>query len=118
MPSKVTTLSSIDPFSCKAQRNLNCFFAVIMGLNAAAVGRLTQTWEVRMEPDLVASSKICSVLIGFLSLQKIPGKFKKLFSELETMTVSDSSNTKLQNYYSTVKVTKTPYCYCCICGSP
>lgn len=35
-------------YSCKAQRNLNCFFAIIMGLNTAAVSRLGQTWEVRM----------------------------------------------------------------------
>lgn len=33
-------------FSCKAQRNLNSFFAIIMGLNSPAVSRLTQTWEV------------------------------------------------------------------------
>lgn len=32
--------------SCKAQRNLNSFFAIIMGLNTPAVSRLTQTWEV------------------------------------------------------------------------
>lgn len=34
--------------SCKAQRNLNCFFAIIMGLNTAAISRLSQTWEVQM----------------------------------------------------------------------
>ncbi|MEQ2221661.1 hypothetical protein ILYODFUR_018009 [Ilyodon furcidens] len=33
---------------CKAQRNLNSAFAIIMGLNTAAVSRLNQTWEVRM----------------------------------------------------------------------
>lgn len=33
-------------YSCKAQRNLNSFFAIIMGLNSPAVSRLTQTWEV------------------------------------------------------------------------
>uniref|UniRef100_A0A671TVB3 Rap guanine nucleotide exchange factor (GEF) 5a n=1 Tax=Sparus aurata TaxID=8175 RepID=A0A671TVB3_SPAAU len=32
---------------CKAQRNLNSAFAIIMGLNTAAVSRLNQTWEVR-----------------------------------------------------------------------
>lgn len=32
--------------SCKAQRNLNSAFAIIMGLNTAAVSRLNQTWEV------------------------------------------------------------------------
>ena len=34
-------------FSCKAQRNLNSAFAIIMGLNTAAVSRLNITWEVR-----------------------------------------------------------------------
>lgn len=33
--------------SCKAQRNLNSFFAIVMGLNTASVSRLSQTWEVR-----------------------------------------------------------------------
>lgn len=33
-------------YSCKAQRNLNSAFAIIMGLNTAAVSRLNQTWEV------------------------------------------------------------------------
>ena len=32
--------------SCKAQRNLNSFFAIVMGLNTASVSRLSQTWEV------------------------------------------------------------------------
>ncbi|PKU36986.1 rap hypothetical protein [Limosa lapponica baueri] len=30
---------------CKAQRNLNSFFAIVMGLNTASVSRLSQTWE-------------------------------------------------------------------------
>ncbi|RXM32247.1 Rap guanine nucleotide exchange factor 5 [Acipenser ruthenus] len=30
---------------CRAQRNVNSFFAVIMGLNNVAVSRLSQTWE-------------------------------------------------------------------------
>lgn len=34
--------------SCKAQKNLNCFFAIIMGLNTAAISRLSQTWEVQI----------------------------------------------------------------------
>ncbi|XP_061919085.1 rap guanine nucleotide exchange factor 5-like isoform X1 [Entelurus aequoreus] len=71
---------------CKAQRNLHCFFAIIMGLNTAAVSRLTQTWE------------------------KIPGKFKKLFSELETITVlyiiDPSHNHKA--YRDTFKKMKAP----------
>lgn len=41
-------LSSLLFNSCKAQKNLSCFFAIIMGLNTAAVSRLSQTWEVGM----------------------------------------------------------------------
>ena len=32
--------------SCKEYRNLNAFFAIIMGLSNPAVSRLSQTWEV------------------------------------------------------------------------
>lgn len=31
---------------CKAQQNLNSFFAIVMGLNTASVSRLSQTWEM------------------------------------------------------------------------
>ncbi|KAF7252437.1 Rap guanine nucleotide exchange factor 5, partial [Varanus komodoensis] len=48
---------------CKSQRNLNSFFAIVMGLNTASVSRLSHTWE------------------------RIPGKFKKLFTELESLTL-------------------------------
>ncbi|MGH0176856.1 UNVERIFIED_CONTAM: hypothetical protein FKN15_074180 [Acipenser sinensis] len=30
---------------CRAQRNVNSFFAIVMGLNNVAVSRLSQTWE-------------------------------------------------------------------------
>ena len=47
VPLEVTELCApLIFYSCKAQRNLNCFFAIIMGLNTAAVSRLSQTWEV------------------------------------------------------------------------
>uniref|UniRef100_A0A4W6CN09 Rap guanine nucleotide exchange factor 5 n=1 Tax=Lates calcarifer TaxID=8187 RepID=A0A4W6CN09_LATCA len=61
---------------CKAQRNLNSAFAIIMGLNTAAVSRLNQTWE------------------------KCPGKFKKLFSELELITVRLSEKRYMQKICS------------------
>ena len=32
--------------SCKEYRNLNSFFAIVMGLSNIAVSRLSQTWEV------------------------------------------------------------------------
>ncbi|XP_044072692.1 rap guanine nucleotide exchange factor 4 isoform X4 [Siniperca chuatsi] len=44
---------------CKEYRNLNAFFAVIMGLSNPAVCRLSQTWE------------------------KLPSKFKKFYVEFE-----------------------------------
>uniref|UniRef100_A0A3Q1HTD0 Rap guanine nucleotide exchange factor 5 n=1 Tax=Anabas testudineus TaxID=64144 RepID=A0A3Q1HTD0_ANATE len=70
---------------CKAQRNLNCFFAIIMGLNAAAVSRLSQTWE------------------------KIPGKFKKLFSELETVTDPSLNHKAYRDSFKKMKAPKIPF---------
>ncbi|XP_061579495.1 rap guanine nucleotide exchange factor 4 isoform X2 [Cololabis saira] len=46
---------------CKEYKNLNAFFAVIMGLSNPAVSRLTQTWE------------------------KLPSKFKKFYGEFENL---------------------------------
>uniref|UniRef100_T1JAB1 Rap guanine nucleotide exchange factor 4 n=1 Tax=Strigamia maritima TaxID=126957 RepID=T1JAB1_STRMM len=46
---------------CRDFQNLNAFFAIVMGLNNVAVSRLSQTWE------------------------KLPSKFKKMFSEFETL---------------------------------
>uniref|UniRef100_A0A674DCN2 Rap guanine nucleotide exchange factor (GEF) 5a n=1 Tax=Salmo trutta TaxID=8032 RepID=A0A674DCN2_SALTR len=45
---------------CKAQRNLNSSFAIIMGLNTAAVSRLNITWEVR-ETD---GESVCVCVCG------------------------------------------------------
>ncbi|XP_015231752.1 PREDICTED: rap guanine nucleotide exchange factor 4-like isoform X2 [Cyprinodon variegatus] len=46
---------------CKEYKNLNAFFAIIMGLSNPAVSRLSQTWE------------------------KLPSKFKKFFGEFENL---------------------------------
>ncbi|XP_043987442.1 rap guanine nucleotide exchange factor 4 isoform X2 [Gambusia affinis] len=46
---------------CKDYKNLNAFFAVIMGLSHPAVSRLSQTWE------------------------KLPSKFKKFYGEFENL---------------------------------
>ncbi|XP_054903999.1 rap guanine nucleotide exchange factor 5-like isoform X3 [Poeciliopsis prolifica] len=70
---------------CKAQRNLNSFFAIIMGLNAGAVSRLSQTWE------------------------KIPGKFKKLFSELETFTDPSLNHKAYRDSFKKMKSPKIPF---------
>lgn len=35
-------------FSCKEYKNLNSFFAIIMGLSNVAVSRLSLTWEVSL----------------------------------------------------------------------
>ncbi|KAJ8416864.1 hypothetical protein AAFF_G00327420 [Aldrovandia affinis] len=46
---------------CKENRNLNSFFAIIMGMGNPAVSRLSQTWE------------------------KLPSKFKKFYGEFESL---------------------------------
>ncbi|KAJ0000303.1 hypothetical protein NQD34_012145 [Periophthalmus magnuspinnatus] len=73
---------------CKALKNFNCFFAIIMGLNSAAVSRLTQTWE------------------------KIPGKFKKLFSELETTTDPSLNHKAYRESFKKMKAPKIPSFLC------
>uniref|UniRef100_A0A3P9L455 Rap guanine nucleotide exchange factor 5 n=1 Tax=Oryzias latipes TaxID=8090 RepID=A0A3P9L455_ORYLA len=70
---------------CKAQRNLNCFFAIFMGLNAAAVSRLSHTWE------------------------KVPGKFKKLFSELEAITDPSLNHKAYRDSLKKMKAPKIPF---------
>ncbi|XP_029937286.1 rap guanine nucleotide exchange factor 4 isoform X2 [Myripristis murdjan] len=46
---------------CKEYKNLNAFFAIIMGISNPAVSRLSQTWE------------------------KLPSKFKKFYGEFENL---------------------------------
>ncbi|XP_035281995.1 rap guanine nucleotide exchange factor 5b isoform X1 [Anguilla anguilla] len=70
---------------CKAQRNLNSFFAIIMGLNTAAVSRLNQTWE------------------------KVPGKFKKLFSELDMLTDPSLNHKAYRETFKKMKPPKIPF---------
>ncbi|KAI5618280.1 rap guanine nucleotide exchange factor 5 [Silurus asotus] len=70
---------------CKAQKNLNSFFAIIMGLNTPAVSRLTQTWE------------------------KVPGKFKKLFSELESLTDPSFNHKAYRDAFKKMKSPKIPF---------
>ncbi|XP_060777762.1 rap guanine nucleotide exchange factor 5b isoform X2 [Neoarius graeffei] len=70
---------------CKAQRNLNSSFAIIMGLNTPAVSRLTQTWE------------------------KVPGKFRKLFSELESLTDPSFNHKAYRDAFKKMKSPKIPF---------
>ncbi|KAK5883764.1 hypothetical protein CesoFtcFv8_020060 [Champsocephalus esox] len=70
---------------CKAQRNLNSAFAIIMGLNTAAVSRLNQTWE------------------------KCPGKFKKIFSELELITDPSLNHKAYREAFKKMKPPKIPF---------
>ncbi|XP_041104918.1 rap guanine nucleotide exchange factor 5-like isoform X2 [Polyodon spathula] len=70
---------------CRAQRNVNSFFAIIMGLNNAAVSRLSQTWE------------------------KVPGKFRKLFSELETLTDPSLNHKAYRDAFRKMKPPKIPF---------
>ncbi|XP_071231061.1 rap guanine nucleotide exchange factor 5-like isoform X1 [Salvelinus alpinus] len=70
---------------CKAQRNLNSAFAIIMGLNTAAVSRLNITWE------------------------KVPGKFKKIFSELELITDPSMNHKAYRDAFKKMKPPKIPF---------
>uniref|UniRef100_W5N0M7 Rap guanine nucleotide exchange factor 5 n=1 Tax=Lepisosteus oculatus TaxID=7918 RepID=W5N0M7_LEPOC len=70
---------------CRAQRNLNSFFAIIMGLNTAAVSRLSHTWE------------------------KVPGKFRKLFSELELLTDPSLNHKAYRDAFKKMKPPKIPF---------
>ncbi|XP_006832285.1 PREDICTED: rap guanine nucleotide exchange factor 5 [Chrysochloris asiatica] len=70
---------------CKAQKNLNSFFAIVMGLNTASVSRLSQTWE------------------------KIPGKFKKLFTELENLTDPSLNHKAYRDAFKKMKPPKIPF---------
>ncbi|XP_077446301.1 rap guanine nucleotide exchange factor (GEF) 5a [Stigmatopora argus] len=70
---------------CKTQRNLNSAFAIIMGLNTAAVSRLNQTWE------------------------KCPGKFKKLFAELELITDPSLNHKAYREAFKRMKPPKIPF---------
>uniref|UniRef100_A0A8D0GBK6 Rap guanine nucleotide exchange factor 4 n=1 Tax=Sphenodon punctatus TaxID=8508 RepID=A0A8D0GBK6_SPHPU len=42
---------------CKEYKNLNSFFAIIMGLSNVAVSRLSLTWEVSVNPDAALANK-------------------------------------------------------------
>lgn len=78
--------------SCREFKNLNSFFAIIMGMSNPAVSRLSQTWEVN-------AAWICSLggdssllknhadISLFIPLQKLPTKFKKFYAEFENMMV-------------------------------
>ncbi|XP_051575019.1 rap guanine nucleotide exchange factor 5-like [Myxocyprinus asiaticus] len=70
---------------CKVQRNLNSVFAIILGLNSPAVSRLTQTWE------------------------KVPGKFRKLFSELESLTDPSLNHKAYRDSFRKMKSPKIPF---------
>nr|XP_014351188.1 PREDICTED: rap guanine nucleotide exchange factor 5 [Latimeria chalumnae] len=70
---------------CRALRNLNSFFAIIMGLNTAAVSRLSQTWE------------------------KVPGKFRKLFTELESLTDPSLNHKAYRDSFKKMKPPKIPF---------
>ncbi|XP_024213537.1 rap guanine nucleotide exchange factor 5 isoform X5 [Pan troglodytes] len=71
---------------CKAQRNLNSFFAIVMGLNTASVSRLSQTWE-HMIADTVRTLRHCRTnQFGDLS----PKEHQELKSYVNHLYVIDS----------------------------
>uniref|UniRef100_A0A8C8RZH4 Rap guanine nucleotide exchange factor 5 n=1 Tax=Pelusios castaneus TaxID=367368 RepID=A0A8C8RZH4_9SAUR len=57
---------------CKAQRNLNSFFAIVMGLNTASVSRLSQTWEVSYVFDPSLNHKAYRDAFKKMKSPKIP----------------------------------------------
>ena len=59
-------------FSCKEYKNLNAFFAIIIGLSNVAISRLTQTWE------------------------RLNGKLKRIFTQYETLIDSSRYSNSLR----------------------
>ena len=83
--------------SCREFKNLNSFFAIIMGMSNPAVSRLSQTWEVnflwsasRSLLNLKCFPLLPSTTVksSVFSWQKLPTKFKKFYAEFESMMVS------------------------------
>ena len=85
---------SLPPPRCKQNQDMLSFYAIVIGLNNAAISRLRLTWEVKgwgvpWTPPLGAPGP----LLGAhgsprdLFLQKLPGKFKNLFRKFENLTV-------------------------------
>lgn len=77
--------------SCREFKNLNSFFAIIMGMSNPAVSRLSQTWEVNVLSDtidLLFQPSWFSRSHLLFSRQKLPTKFKKFYAEFESMMVS------------------------------
>lgn len=88
-----SVLACVFAHSCREFKNLNSFFAIIMGMSNPAVSRLSQTWEVNSAwscglrggiPLLLKSYTEISV---FTPPQKLPTKFKKFYAEFENMMV-------------------------------
>uniref|UniRef100_F7BJU7 Rap guanine nucleotide exchange factor 5 n=1 Tax=Ornithorhynchus anatinus TaxID=9258 RepID=F7BJU7_ORNAN len=68
------------------KRNLNSFFAIVMGLNTASIKPIChRPWE------------------------KIPGKFKKLFSELESLTDPSLNHKAYRDAFKKMKPPKIPF---------
>ncbi|XP_067108348.1 rap guanine nucleotide exchange factor 4 isoform X11 [Osmerus mordax] len=59
---------------CKEYRNLNSFFAIVMGMSNPAVSRLNQTWE------------------------KLPSKFKKFYGEFESLMRMIANTVRIVRY--------------------
>lgn len=89
---------TLSPRSCKQNQDMLSFYAIVIGLNNAAISRLRLTWEVKGRRGGPEHPSGCSqtppqVLTNAppppgLVLQKLPGKFKNLFRKFENLTVS------------------------------
>ncbi|OBS67814.1 hypothetical protein A6R68_03645, partial [Neotoma lepida] len=60
---------------CKEYKNLNSFFAIVMGLSNVAVSRLALTEE----------QQLAWTVFGAKVMQKLPSKFKKFYAEFESL---------------------------------
>lgn len=82
---------------CKQNQDMLSFYAIVIGLNNAAISRLRLTWEVRgcfgdpparpprPPPRLLTAPPRGGFFL--VVLQKLPGKFKNLFRKFENLTV-------------------------------
>ncbi|XP_051681620.1 rap guanine nucleotide exchange factor-like 1 isoform X2 [Oryctolagus cuniculus] len=97
---------------CKQNQDLLSFYAVVMGLDNAAVSRLRLTWE---PPRPYLTCKPCqqprSDMPSLPShpLQKLPGKFKNLFRKFENLTDPCRNHKSYREVISKMKPPVIPF---------
>ena len=78
-------------FRCKNFNNLNCFFAIVVGLMNGAVTRLKQTWEVRDKAILIHS-------LSLSLFQKVPVKLRRRYEQFEALMDPSRNHRVLRAY--------------------